>query len=179
MWPEQAQLGPPTTRVRDSFVAAVSEFRGEGRSERTLVDQEFAQVEPDWGTAAGFSRLVAALRAKANEDAPRPATRVPQTTLWWTRGDQYFGRLDIRHHLTPALLEVGGHIGYAVRPNARRQGHATAMLGAALPLARALGISRVLITCDADNEGSRRVIEHNSGVLEDRRGIKLRFWVAT
>ncbi len=176
---ENAQFGPPTTNVRDSLVTAVAEFRAEGRDERTLVDQEFDQVEKDWGTPEGFARLVAAIRAEALEDAPRPAGRVPQTTLWWTRGDQYYGRLDIRHRLTPALLEVGGHIGYAVRPSARRQGHATAMLRAALPLARELGIIRALITCDASNEVSRRVIEHNGGVLEDQRGAKLRFWVAT
>lgn len=58
-------------------------------------------------------------------------------------------------------------------------GHATAMLRASLPVARALGISSALLTCDVDNEGSRRVIERNGGVLEDRRGAKLRFWVPT
>lgn len=173
----ETQLVPPTADVRESFVEAVSEFRAEGRNERTLVDQEFDQVGEGWETPEGFARLVAAIRAEALEDAPRPPGRVPQTTLWWTRGDQYYGRLDIRHRLTPELLEVGGHIGYAVRPGARRQGHATAMLRAALPLARELGITRALITCDATNEASRRVIEHNGGVLEDQRGVKLRFWV--
>lgn len=95
------------------------------------------------------------------------------------RAGVYFGRLDIRHRLTPALLVVGGHIGYAVRPSARRQGHATAMLRAALPVAHELGIVQALVTCDASNEGSRRAIERNGGVLEDQRGAKLRFWIAT
>lgn len=158
---------------------AVAEFRAEGRDGRTLADQEFAQVGSDWASPDGFARLVAAIRAEALEESPRPAGHVPQTTLWWVRGDHYYGRLSMRHRLTPGLLEVGGHIGYAVRPSARRQGHATAMLRAALPFARELGINRALITCDASNEGSRRVIEHNGGVLEDRRVAKLRFWVLT
>jgi predicted acetyltransferase len=36
-----------------------------------------------------------------------------------------------------------------------------------------------LITCDVDNIASRRVIEHNGGVLEDQREQKLRFWAPT
>ena len=39
------------------------------------------------------------------------------------------------------------------------------------------GLEQVLITCDVDNVGSRAVIEANGGVLEDRRGAKLRYWV--
>jgi predicted acetyltransferase len=62
-------------------------------------------------------------------------------------------------------------------PSARLRGHATAMLAAALPVARSLGVTDVLITCDTDNVASRKVIEANGGVLEDQRGGKLRFWV--
>jgi predicted acetyltransferase len=81
--------------------------------------------------------------------------------------------------LTPALLEGGGHIGYDVRPSARRRGHATAMLCAALPLARGLGIESALVTCDVTNVASRKVIEAAGGILEDQRGGKLRFWLPT
>ena len=55
----------------------------------------------------------------------------------------------------------------------------TSMLTVALPVARALGIDSALITCDEDNIASRKVIEANGGVLEDKRGEKLRFWVPT
>ena len=85
------------------------------------------------------------------------------------------GLLTIRHRLTPSLLNLGGHIGYDIRPGARRRGHATAMLAAARPVARELGIDPVLITCDENNTGSRKVIEANGGVLEDIRDGKLRF----
>jgi hypothetical protein len=37
----------------------------------------------------------------------------------------------------------------------------------------------VLITCEEDNTGSRKVIEANGGVLEDSRHGKLRFWAPT
>lgn len=94
-------------------------------------------------------------------------------------GAEYLGRLAIRHRLTPRLLEGGGHIGYDVRPSARRRGHATAMLRAALPIAAGLGIDRALVTCNADNVGSRKVIEACGGEFEGQRGVKLRFWIAT
>jgi predicted acetyltransferase len=74
---------------------------------------------------------------------------------------------------------MGGHIGYDVRPSARRRGHATEMLRQALRVANELGIDPALITCDVDNVGSRTVIERNGGVLEDERNGKLRFWAPT
>ena len=37
----------------------------------------------------------------------------------------------------------------------------------------------MLVTCDVDNVGSRRVIEANGGVLEDVRGAKRRYWIPT
>jgi predicted acetyltransferase len=64
-----------------------------------------------------------------------------------------------------------------VRPSRRREGHATRALAFALREARRLDLDRVLITCDDDNEASRRTIEHNGGVYEDTRKGKLRYWV--
>ena len=69
------------------------------------------------------------------------------------------GMVDIRHSLdTPFLAQVAGHIGYGVRPSERRKGYATAILGLALEHARRLGLSRVMLACYGDNEGSRRTI---------------------
>ncbi len=53
------------------------------------------------------------------------------------------------------------------------------MLRASLPAARRLGILIALITCDATNTASRRVIESCGGNREDERDGKLRFWVPT
>ena len=40
-----------------------------------------------------------------------------------------------------------------------------------------LEIDPVLITCDVDNEPSRRTIEGAGGVYEDTREGKLRYWI--
>jgi predicted acetyltransferase len=178
-----AQLSSPTVRVRSSFLAAMAEFHGEGRGsadDDTMIGYELRELGRTWTTTPeGFSRYVEWLTAQAQEDSPRPEGYVPSTTLWWVEGEEFLGRIAVRHRLTTHLLELGGHIGYDVRPSARRRGHATAMLRAVLPVARGLGIESALVTCDADNVASRKVIEHNGGVLEDQRGEKLRFWVPT
>ena len=130
-------------------------------------------------TDDALPRWVDGLLAERHEATPRPPGAVPATTLWWVTDDDFLGRVHLRHRLTPALLEVGGHVGYRVVPAHRRRGHATAMLAETLPWAADLGLDEVLVTCDHDNVASRRVIEANGGVLEDRRGVKLRYWVPT
>jgi predicted acetyltransferase len=176
------ELLPPSTHVHRSFLAAMAEFRAEGRGDpddATMVGGEIRDFGDRWAAPDAFAAYVDWLRSQVLEETPRPEGFVPSTSLWWVEGDEYLGRLAIRHRLTPHLLEEGGHIGYDVRASARRQGHATAMLRAALPLTRALGIESALVTCDVTNLGSRRVIETNGGVLEDQRGDKLRYWLPT
>lgn len=94
---------------------------------------------------------------------------VPSTFLFAFKGQRIVGRVSIRHMLNDFLLRVGGHIGYVVVPQFRRQGHATAILRLGLHIAHEkLGIRRVLVTCDDDNVGSIRTIENNDGILEER-----------
>jgi len=160
----------------------MAEFRDEGRgygADDSIIGAEIRAYASNWSTPEGFAAYVAWLRGQAREDSPRPEGFVPATTLWWIDGAEYLGRLAIRHRLTERLREIGGHIGYDVRRSARRRGHATDMLRAALPVARELGIDSALVMCDVDNIGSRTVIERNGGVLQDEHGGKLRFWVPT
>lgn len=171
-----------TPRVRESFLAAMREFEDEGRGgvgDDSMLGEDLRGRSPQWMTVGGFADYVRDVVAEALEDSPRRPGWVPCTTLWHVDGEEYLGRLALRHRLTPHLRERGGHIGYDVRRSARRQGHATAMLRAALPVAAGLGIDTALVTCDVDNVASRRVIERNGGVLEDQRGDMLRFWIPT
>jgi predicted acetyltransferase len=177
---DMPELVEPTVAVRASFVAAMLEFADEGRAgDDTAVGRDLADWRERWATDEGFAEYVDAVVRDQEEDAPRRPGWVPCTTLWWVEGGEYLGRIAIRHRLNPALREVGGHIGYDVRRSARRRGHATAMLAAALPVAARLGIDPALVTCDDTNIASRKVIEANGGILEDQRGVKLRYWVPT
>jgi predicted acetyltransferase len=115
-----------------------------------------------------------------------PANHVPFSFLFAFAGSRIVGRVAIRHALTPDLERVGGHIGYVVVPEYRRQGYATEILRQSLQIARQkLGLTRVLVTCDDDNVGSIKTIEKNGGVLEsivtdpDGDKPKRRYWIAT
>lgn len=87
-----------------------------------------------------------------------------------------------RHHeLNDFLLRAAGHVGYGVRPSARRRGLATWALGQVLVTARAMELDRVLVVCEEGNAASARVIERHGGVLEDVRDTELgrarRYWL--
>ena len=164
-------LVAPDVRYHRSFLAAMAE------------DRDYALAAgldlPGLVAPAAFARYVAALRADVEEASPRPALFVPQTVLWWVQDEEVLGRVGIRHQLNHRLRTFGGHIGYWVRPSARRRGHAGAAFRAALGVAHGLGIDPALLTCDHDNEASRRVIEGAGGRFEQCLGAKRLYWVPT
>jgi predicted acetyltransferase len=165
-----------------SLLAAIEEFSAEGRGnpgDNSVIGRTIREQGPGWETPEGFAAYVDALLADRLEETPRPENFVPATELWYVEAEEFFGRLAIRHRLNEVLLEMGGHIGYDVRPTARLRGYATAMLREGLPRANALGIGPALVTCDLGNVGSRKVIESCGGELEDIRNGKRRYWVPT
>jgi predicted acetyltransferase len=176
------ELARPDSRFQVSFLEAMAEFAAEGRGapdDESMVGYELRTYSGTWADPERFAAYVSELNAQVLPDTPRPRGHVACTSWWWVEGDTYLGRIALRHRLTDHLLELGGHIGYDVRPSARRRGHATAMLGVVLMAANGMGIDPALLTCDADNEASRRTIVAHGGVLEDERKGKLRYWVPT
>lgn len=170
-------LVPPDTARWQSWAAMIEDFAGTAEMHGSGYWQLSGDPVP---TESGCSTFVTMTELTAPADLD--GTRVPSTYFWITAGDggpddEVVGFLHLRHSLNDFLLEEGGHIGYSVRPSARRRGHASAALGLALREAAALGIGRVLVTCDDDNEPSRRTIEANGGVLEDVRVGKRRYWI--
>ena len=97
--------------------------------------------------------------------------RIPGLQRWiWDAddgADGFCGSIGLRWAAGGTALppHVLGHIGYAVVPWKRRQGHATRALGLLLPLARAQGLRFVDLTTDPGNSASQRVITANGGVL--------------
>jgi predicted acetyltransferase len=185
------RLSPPDVGLHASYVDGLRELANEGNSHYfDLVlppGPGFAGVKYTLETLADpdvFAEFCAYTTALAEPGTPRPAEWVTGTYLWMVddepnRPSEVVGRISLRHSLTPWLREVGGHVGYAVRPSARRRGHATRALGLMLPVAAENGLDEVLVTCDVTNSASRAVIEANGGVLEDERNGKLRFWIRT
>lgn len=166
------ELVAPDPRWHTSWAEAVREFDG-----TTMHGSGLWNMPLDDLSLAALERELARLRIEADTTVEPAPDRVHSDYYWIVDGDEFVGYVALRHALTPFLLEEGGHIGYAVRPARRGQGVATRALALTLPHARRLGLERVLLTCDTDNEASRRTILANGGVLEDVRAGKERYWI--
>jgi predicted acetyltransferase len=173
---ENIALVAPTSALKDTFLAMVADFEASGEL-RPLGSATLLALQ-DFGA---FLRQL--------EDYSRgvnlPRRLVPQDTYWLVRdGAIVLGTTALRHYLTPPLEDVGGHIGYNIRPSERSKGYGTRILALVLERARARGLDRVLVTCDSDNIGSARIIQKNGGILasEDysvRTGTRVsRYWIA-
>jgi predicted acetyltransferase len=165
-------------------------------------------IEPDTRMAQAYRRFLQEfidageegmlLHLPDEEEAPEDCVRrlldhaaglnlpdgwVPCSTFWLLSDEEVLlGEIRIRHQLTPALEDYGGHIGYMVRPGLRGKGHATRMLALALEKARVLKLRQVLVTCDRGNAASARVILKNGGKLagesDEKAGrVTSRYWI--
>ena len=96
-----------------------------------------------------------------------------------------YGTSQLRHTLKGPLFNIGGNIGYAIRPSERRKGYATIQLRLLLEKARELGIEKALVTCRENNDGSRKTIEKfsvepDTPTQSRYKGVReLRYWVKT
>lgn len=169
------KLISPTIRLRDSWLDSRDEWGREYQSGAGLHPGD------DVDTADGFAVWIERLHRAADPSIPVGEGLVPATYWWIAERDTYLGAITLRHALNDFLLRAGGNIGYGIRPSARRRGLATWALGAVLPQARALGLDRLLVTCEDGNLPSARTIENCGGVLEDVRDTELgptrRYWI--
>jgi predicted acetyltransferase len=170
------RLETPSVGRIDSFRALVREFLVHGEPLVPFV-LEWPADDPE--------ALVATFEACARGEG-LPEGFVPHSTFWIVQdGAEVVGVSNLRHRLTESLRAEGGHIGYGVRPSARRRGVATELLRQTLARAREQGIGDALVTCASHNEGSIRVILANGGrfegesYIEKRREIVRRYWVPT
>jgi len=90
-----------------------------------------------------------------------PKGWVITSTFWLIDNNEVVGVVRVRHQ------DVGtdGHIGYDISPDYRKKGYGTQILKLALVEAEKIGIKEVMVTCNIDNEFSRKIIEKNNGKL--------------
>jgi predicted acetyltransferase len=165
------QMAPGRDR---EFAEMLEEFRAAG--ELDVYTGIFAVA---WEGYASLHALLSRMRVGG---FPAPEF-VPMDSHFIEADGRILGEIYIRHRLTPHLEQIGGHIGYKVRPSSRNRGVATAALGLGLKHLAAMGVERALVTCKTTNTASVRVIEKCGGdriedaILENR--VERRYWIAT
>jgi predicted acetyltransferase len=170
------KLERPDVKYRTSFIAAVHEFQASQTGGRDILRLDPNDLENDFASyVQGQLRL--------DDPAHLEPGKVLDSEFWLVDDLEFLGRVALRHELHERLRLHGGHIGYEIRPSQQRQGLGTLILKLALEEARAIGLERVLLTCDVDNLGSRRVIESNGGELEGEFQLEFydkpirRYWI--
>jgi len=170
---DQLELVELTEDMQEQFMDFLDEFAAAGEPYR---GEYWQQVHHDF---PGFVRKI----RNNSEGKDLVPGFVPETMYVLVSGQTVLGGIHLRHGLTESLRDLGGHIGYAVRPSHRRKGHGTEMLRLVLDRARQRGLRRVLVTCNSDNIASARVIESNGGQLDSESfseragGVTRRYWI--
>lgn len=168
------ELIHPTASLKQSYLDALVEFHAEQR----YLHHRLETLQHN------FEAHLRAERALIHWENIA-IFRVPETIYWLVEDEEFLGRLELRHRIDNPAHDIGGHIGYSIRPGRRQQGYGYAILKLALEKAAQRGLGRVLLTCDPDNIASRKIIEKNGGLFERRverviDGVhycKLRYWI--
>jgi predicted acetyltransferase len=159
------QLIPPTTSLHNAWLQAHAEW-GPG-----LHEDGFGLAPTDEVTSPdGFAGWVKRIGSEA------------ATYRWMVEGDQVLGGIALRHEDTD-YVRWAGHIGFGVRPSARKRGLAAWALAEMLTEAATLGMDRVLVVCAVPNIASASTIERVGGefeaIGETRFGPVRRYWIPT
>ena len=174
-----ASLVLASTAYREDYVRALREGfrRGDGAARKP---GEIDEIEAD------FDSFFKALTIKVGDVVLPNGTvipRVPSDVCWLVDGETLIGEASVRYRLNDFLMQVGGHVGYGIRPKYQRRGFGKLILRLALDRLRDSGVGRALVTCYDHNIASAKVIEANGGVLEnlidDPRGggKSRRYWI--
>ncbi len=162
----------PNTKYKDTYISGILELQKEGRN----LEDDIVELQNN------FEKYLENVE-KESKGVELKGGRVPQTVYWMIADGVYIGRVSIRHYLNENLLKEGGHIGYDVIPSKRKNGYGTKLLEYGLLKSKEMKLEKVLVTCDEENVGSRKIIEKCGGVLEnviknENAPAKCRFWIS-
>ncbi|MGC4747025.1 GNAT family N-acetyltransferase [Micromonospora sp. DT201] len=157
------ELIAPAVRLHSAWLEAHAEW-GPGSHEDGFGVGPSDEVDSPAGFAAWVARL-------ADHRC---------TYRWIVEGDHVLGGIALRHGSSD-YVRWAGHLGYGIRPSARRRGLATWAMGRMLDEARVLGLDRLLAVCAVDNVASVKAIERCGGVFEciwdTKFGPARRYWI--
>jgi len=146
-----ATLRSPCPELKAAFLRMAQEWREQGTDRYRLALED-------------FDAYLAEVR-RFEDAATIPPDCVRGTQFCLEVDGEIVGCARLRFELNALLEQEGGHIGYDVRPSARRKGFGNLILRLVLSEARRVGLERVLLTADVDNYPSLRIIETHGGTF--------------
>lgn len=151
-------LVKPDISLREKFISMVNDYNDNNEN---IFNNDYFNEDFDY---EGYIKDLDDL----SNGVGLPEEYVPSTE-WWliNNNNDILGTVRLRHKLGERNFQEGGHIGYDISPRYRKKGYGKIILELVLYKAKELDLEKVLITCDFDNIGSRRIIEHNGGKLEN------------
>ena len=107
-----------------------------------------------------FEEFYKGLECNKHIDEIYPNWANQTTYVLVDENNHIYGLTNLRHELKGKLFEIGGHVGYAIRPNERGKGFGTLQLQLTLELMDMMNIDRALITCRENNIGFAGFYQH-------------------
>ncbi|GIF06967.1 GNAT family N-acetyltransferase [Actinoplanes siamensis] len=171
------ELIVPTVRLHTAWLDAHAEW-GPGQHEDGFGLLPTDQVD----TPAGFAAWIARLGDQSDSTRMPPAGTHRCTYRWIVENERVVGGAALRHGEDDEYVQWAGHIGYGIRPSARRRGLATWAMIQLLNEARRIDLRRVLAVCALDNTASIKTIERCGGVFDGIGDTKFghparRYWI--
>lgn len=169
------ELIAPTVGLHSAWLEAHAEW-GPGLHEDGFGLRPCDEVD----SPAGFAAWLAWLVGQSDPGKTIDVGKHGCAYRWIVERDRVLGGIVLRHGSDDYVLWAG-HIGYGIRPSARRRGLATWALGRMLDEARVLGLDRLLAVGAVDNVASVKTIERCGGVFEGIRDTRFgparRYWI--
>ena len=177
------RLVEPTKENLQKIKAGITELKdnpspydiGRAKALISFLDKNFEGYLEDWQQRRG--------KGKEQQQG-----FVPDTTLFLFDNDKFIGLYNIRHYLDDFLRTQGGHIAYQIIPSERGKGYAKQGLKLVLNWCHdKLGLDEVMLSCNAENHSSDRVMTcvmnevggHRDPDLKINNHIEHRVWIKT
>jgi predicted acetyltransferase len=156
------KLIKPNIRYKKSFKSALYEFEKEGNIKEGNIKKIDEYIK--------------------NGGIKYKDINIKSSTYWLIDKNKFIGRLNIRHNLNDELKKFGGNLGFIIRPQERKKGFGKEILRLGIKKAEKIGFKKILITCNEKNIASRKIIEKNGGLFENKirntkGGQTRRYWI--